>query len=374
MPARWPVLDYPDKLGTDAILAHRPPGALTHLHGPHDAPMRLIRADNLDALAALSSEADVAGHVDCVYIDPPYATGRRFAASTAEHAYADVDDGAAYVEQLRRRLVWLVRLLGPDGSIYVHVDPRAAAYLRVVLDELLGPRAFRNELIVKRTATTKAQSRAWSKMHDVILYYTKSARAYFDPQRTTRAPEVEATYRLQDGRGKYKLENFSGAGAGPARYFGPERGWIRPPSGKHWIWGQERIDEALRADPPRLAFSRLGNPKAKRYLHEVQAPPLGSVWTDLVLGAGAHERVDYPTQKPLALLERVLMASCPPDGLVLDCYAGSGTTLLAAARSGRRAIGVDAGDLAATRIAERAHTAGVALRIDGFAHAQEGPA
>lgn len=358
--SQWPVLSYPGKRPVEELRQEATRGRLVDVV-PESTDLCLIRGDNLEVLRCLRDDPTVRGQVDLVYIDPPYATKRRFSSSRAEDAYSDLAEGAEYLDALRERLVALHQLLSESGSFYLHVDIRAAAYLRVICDEIFGPGRLLNEIIWKRTATTKAQSGTWSKVHDVILFYSKGPQYYFVPQRGERRPDVEATYRLEDARGLYKLENFAGAGQGPARYFGGERGWIEPAPGKHWIWSQERIDSALADTPPRLAFSQRGTPKAKRYLHEVQQPPLGSIWADLVFGAGAGERVDYPTQKPIALLERIIEASCPPNGMVLDCYGGSGTTLLAAAACGRRAITIDAGELAAQTIRRRCEGRGLRL-------------
>lgn len=366
--SHWPVLSYPGKRSLEELRRIEARGRLVD-DDREAADYSLIRGDNLEVMRCLREDPRVCGQVDLVYIDPPYATKRSFSSSRAERAYSDLAEGTEYLDALRERLVVLHQLLSEKGSLYLHVDIRAAAYLRVICDEIFGPGRLLNEIIWKRTATTKAQSRTWSKIHDVILFYSKGPRYHFVPQRGERRPDVEASYRLEDARGLFKLENFAGAGAGPARFFGRTRGWIEPAPGKHWIWSQERIDAALSDSPPRIAFSSRGTPKAKRYLHEVQQPPLGSVWSDLVFGAGARERVDYPTQKPIALLERIIEASCPPGGLVLDCYGGSGTTLLAAAGSGRRAITIDAGELAVQTIRQRCRDHGLALRerrlVDG---------
>lgn len=183
-------------------------------------------------------------------------------------------------------------------------------------------------------------------MHDVIFTYTKGERWTFNPQFVEKRPELlETHYRSTDpetGR-RFNLADFTQAGAGPARRFGEQT--LKPPPGKHWIWSQERIDEGMANGL--IVFSKGGLPYVKRYYDDGEGARVGDIWTDInPVNQVAKERFDYPTQKPEALLERIIEASSNEDDLVLDCFCGSGTTVAVAEKLKRRWIACDLGRFA----------------------------
>jgi adenine specific DNA methylase Mod len=273
----------------------------------------------------------------------------------ALRAFLGQNDMMAYLTMMAVRLVELHRVLKPTGSLYLHCDSTASHYLKLLLDAIFGTKYFRNELIWQRTRVAKKQSNFWGKVHDIIFLYTKSDDALFNKQYLTH-PEsyIKSHYNyIEEGTGRrFGLWDFTQKGEGPARKFGEKE--INPPKGKHWIWSQERIDNALKEN--RIIFTRSGMPRLKRYLDVSKGEYIQDIWTEIFdVNAVAKERLGYPTQKPEALLERIINASSNEGDIVLDPFCGCGTTVTVAERLKRRWLGIDITHLAITLIKKRLH-------------------
>jgi DNA modification methylase len=348
-----------------------PPGG-----GDELPPNRLIWTnDNLVALQTLLEEKDpktreyrYRNKVDLIYIDPPFMVNSDFRADNAIDIEIDDDEGVqvkkepslveilaykdtwrqgldSFLSMLRRRLELLKDLLAPTGSIYVHLDWHTVHYVKVLMDELFGYENFQNEIAWQKLRASKSQSQRFPNCHDTILAYSAGPNPTFFPVFVEKREELfDSHYRHVDETGKrYNMADFTQAGQGPARRFGEKL--LEPPPGKHWIWSQERIDEGMAHGM--IIFSSGGIPYVKRYYEDTQGNRATDIWSDInPVNQVAHERIGYPTQKPVALLDRIISASCPPAGLVLDCFAGSGTTGEAAERLGRRWICIDNGKYA----------------------------
>ncbi|HJZ84541.1 MAG TPA: site-specific DNA-methyltransferase [Polyangia bacterium] len=287
----------------------------------------LVCADNLALLPTLA-----AGSLDLIYIDPPYASGNCYPGAY-DDAWTDLE---AYLDFLRPRLVELRRTLAAHGSLFVHLDQNAAHYVKIELDRIFGRDHFRGEIVWLKIRVKKAQAAGFPRVHDTILWYSRSDRFRYAHQHAPLDPAyIRSHYGQRDpatGR-RYQLVSLIQDGAGPARRFGDRV--IAPPPGKHWIWSQERIDAAFRAD--RIRFTRSGRPRLVRFLAEAQGNVHGDVWTDIPpVNSQAAERAGWPTQKPVALVERIVRACTQPGDLVADFFCGSGTTGVAAARLDRR--------------------------------------
>lgn len=251
------------------------------------------------------------------------------------------NDMSAYLVNMTPRLVHLHRILKRTGSLYLHCDPTANGYLRVLLDAIFGPENFRNEIVWQRTAAKGDARRKLGANHDVILAYGKSDAAYFTPAR--REPDAEYlarfTYDDNDGRGPYRLAPLDSPNPRPNLTY-EYKGYSPPAKG----WRVSRaVMEHLDAEG-RLAFPRAptGRIARKHYLREQDNPTLGDVWTDIPpLQAASTERLGYPTQKPLPLLERIIGMASERGGVVLDPFCGCGTALVAAQKLGRKWIGID---------------------------------
>jgi site-specific DNA-methyltransferase (adenine-specific)/adenine-specific DNA-methyltransferase len=317
----------------------------------------LIFGDNLQVMKTLLEQkkagqlcnADGTPGVRLVYIDPPFATKREFRGNNDQRAYQDKLAGAEFVEFLRKRLVLLRELLSTDGSIYVHLDTKKSHYIKVILDEILGESNFRNEIIWKRQSAHNDSNQCGA-IHDTILFYTRSSRWTWNEILTAPSPDyieeffdqVEPETNRRYARGDLTAGGLSGGGY-DYEYKGVRRIWRCPPS------TMEKYDKE-----GRLHWPKDGVPRLKRYLDEFEGVPLQDVWADIrVIHNRSKERVDYPTQKPETLLERIIRSSSAPGDIVLDCFAGSGTTCAVAEKLERRWIGIDCGKLAIYTIQKR---------------------
>jgi site-specific DNA-methyltransferase (adenine-specific)/adenine-specific DNA-methyltransferase len=267
----------------------------------------LIFGDNLQVLKTLLEmkeqgklkNADGTPGVRLVYIDPPFATKQEFRGSQDQKAYQDKIAGARFLEFLRKRLVFLRELLSEDGSIYVHLDWKKGHYVKTIMDEVFGENHFRREIIwtLKGAAGYKSLANCFVRGHDTILYYSKSDDSVFNKE---YLPYSET-----------QLKRFT-------------------------------------EDEEGRKFKTITKNKVI-YLDEAKGVPITDVWTDIAsfqTVVNSPEITGYPTQKPEALLARIIKASSNFGDLVLDCFAGSGTTLVVAEKLGRRWIGVDCGKLA----------------------------
>ena len=348
----------------------------------------LYYGDNLEIL-----QKYIVDHtVDLIYIDPPFNSSRDYnilfreadgAASDAQitafedcwhwtaaaeatfrqlvdtappalvemmrnfRSFIGENDIMAYLTMMAIRLVELRRVLKDTGSCYLHCDPTASHYLRILLDIIFGKRNFQNELIWKRTSAHSDARRA-GRVHDVIFLYSKSERTWTWNKLYTPYEKdyVESHYRKADPDGRlwYDDNLIAPRGAGPVYDW---KGVTRA-----WRVTRENMERLEREG--KLYYTEKGVPRYKRYLDEMPGLPLQDVWTDIFpINSQAKERLGYPTQKPLALLERIIRASSNPGDVVLDAFCGCGTTIDAAQKLGRRWIGIDITHLAIALIKNR---------------------
>jgi site-specific DNA-methyltransferase (adenine-specific) len=271
------------------------------------------------------------------------------------------NDMMAYLAMMAVRLIELHRVLKPTGSLYLHCDPTASHYLKILLDAVFGLERFGNEIIWKRQNSKGLASTRLARNHDVILRFTKGGKAVWHPQYVAHSTEyVNQFYRHKDGDGRvYRLDNLANPNKNRPNLTYEFLGVTRV-----WRWTRERMERAL-ADG-RIVQSKPGQvPSLKRYLDEQEGSPVDDLWTDILpLQAQAAERLGYPTQKPVALLERIIAASSNEGELVLDPFCGCGTTIHAAEKLNRRWIGIDITHLAIGLIRNRLRTAFPAAEFD----------
>ncbi len=310
--------------------------------------------DNLEQLKKLPDAC-----VDLIYIDPPFNSNRNYEVFWGEtkekRAFEDRHASTqAYIEFMRPRCVELGRVLKKTGSFYYHCDWHASHYVKVMLDQIFGENYFRNEIIWRRSSAhsdTKQGRRAYGAITDSIFFYNKGDQSIWNPQYTPYDPKyTERDYRRVDEHGRrYRIDNLQGpGGAAKGNPYYEVMGVKR-----YWRYTKEKMDELVRQG--RVIQTRPGAvPQYKRYLDEMPGIPLQNLWDDIpVINNRSSEALGYPTQKPLALLERIVKSSSNPNDIVLDAFCGCGTALVAAENLGRQWIGIDISPTACRVMAKR---------------------
>ena len=258
----------------------------------------------------------------------------------------------AYLVMMTPRLVELRRVLKPTGSLYLHCDPTASHYLKLLLDAVFGKENFRNEIIWKRQSA-HSDSRGYGSIHDTVLFYVKSSSFVWNPTyQSYEDSYVEQYYRYRDDDGRrFMSADLSAAGLQGGGYEYEWKGVVR-------VWRapmetMQRLDEE-----GRIFYTRNGIPRLKRYLDEAKGMPVQDLWNDMESLRSWHkERLGYPTQKPEALLERVIQASSNEGDVVLDPFCGCGTAVAAAHKLNRQWLGIDVTHLAVALMKSRLKTA-----------------
>ena len=365
---------------------------------------RLYYGDNLDVLRRYVDDESV----DLVYLDPPFnsnanynvlfaeKSGTRSAAQirafedtwqwdeAAAAAYREVVEGGgsvaqaliafrtflgdsdmlAYLAMMAPRLMELRRVLKPAGSLYLHCDPTASHYLKMLLDSIFGVAQFRNEIVWKRShahSDSRQGSQHFGRVTDTILFYAKGDRSTWNVQYLPYDTEyVDRDYRRVDPDGRrYRIDNIQGPGGAAKGNPSYEVMGVT----RYWRYSKKKMDELIRQG--RIIQTRPGAvPQYKRYLDEMPGVPVQNLWADLpLLSNRSDEALGYPTQKPEALLERIILASSNEGDVVLDPFCGCGTTIASAQKLRRRWIGIDVTHLAIGLIKKRlADSHGEAIR------------
>lgn len=363
----------------------------------------LYTGDCLYILHGINSDS-----VDMIYLDPPFNSNRNFSAPLGSKAagssfedmwrWKDVDEqylesiildypylvqfiqsiekiyGAAmksYITYMTQRIIEMKRVLKDDGSFYLHCDSTASHYLKVVCDRVFGKNNFKNEIIWKRTFAHSLSSKHYSKVSDRILYYA-TKKATWNPQYLEHDKKyIKKNYRHKDSRGVFRKILLSGGKAGGAEAYEEWRG-VKPPAGRAWapptpksfpstinfpknykeLSTHQKLDALDKLDL--ITWNSKGTPDYKGYL----ANSKGKVLTDLFLdvppvSSSSAERTGYPTQKPLELVRRLILASTDEDDIVLDPFCGCATTCVAAQQLNRKWIGIDISKVSANVVMER---------------------
>ncbi len=357
----------------------------------------LFYGDNLDVLRRHVADESVA----LVYLDPPFKSdqnynvlfqeqdGSRSAAQirafkdtwqwdqSAAAAFEEVveeggqvslamqafrtllgeSDMLAYLSMMAPRLKEMRRVLKQSGSIYLHCDPTASHYLKILMDAVFGPGNFRNEITWKRTSSHGTAKR-YGCNSDTILFYGKTDDYLWNGGFTAFDEQFIKRFKRKDSDGRlWYDDNLTGAGTTEGESGQDWRGFSVREIGRHWRTTHGKLERLVAKQriyfPPKGGFPRL-----KRYLDEAEGVPFQAVWTDIPpINSQAKERLGYPTQKPEALLERIISASSNEGDVVLDPFCGCGTAVAVAQRLGRRWIGIDITCLAISLMKHRLHAA-----------------
>ena len=328
--AKIPTLEYAGKRSKAAILAEA--GA-----GIGAAPLQtercfgemkkdewhnlIVQGDNLQFLKTCYNNTDplikdkVKGKIKLIYIDPPFATKSDFGGREGERSYSDKVATSEFVEALRERSIYLRELLADDGSIYLHLDQKMSHYVKILMDEIFGKENFQNEIIWCYREAINSTKR-WNRKHDTTFFYSKNASKFTFNSNEVLQPHSSSTiekYKYEDEKGRYRLMG---------------RGIVGSP-----IQSARDVSPEWEKTNPELVY--------RHYLRE--GTYAVDYWMIDVINQAAKERCGYPTQKPEALLERIIKASSNQNDLIMDCFAGSGTTASVAEKLGRKWIACDFG-------------------------------
>jgi len=349
-------ITYENKRTENDILEKTPRARLETLFG-HGLKNKLIHADNLPALKTLLN--DYTGKVDLIYIDPPFATNGHFKISDDRVstissgkndaiAYSDVLIGADFLEFLRERLIFLRELLSERGSMYLHIDYKIGHYVKLIMDEVFGQDMFRNDITRIKCNPKNFHRRAYGNVKDLILFYSKSASpTWNDPRIPFSEDDEDRLFKKVDGNGRrYTTIPLHAPGETINGNTGKEWKGMKPPKGRHW-----RTDPAILEEWDQqglIEWSSNGVPRKKIYLEEKEGKKMQDIWE-----FKDPQYPQYPTEKSLDLLRFIVEASSNEGDLVLDCFAGSGTTLAAAQSLNRNWIGIDQSEPAIKVIQKR---------------------
>ncbi len=350
---------------------------------PNFVNRTLWTADNLDVLRGMNSDT-----IDLIYLDPPFNSNRNYEAPVGskvagaafkdtwtlsdldvawmgliadeQPAIANILNAAgvshgkgmqSYLTMMAVRLLEMWRVLKPTGSIYLHCDPFASHYLKMLLDSVFGVPSYRNEITWQRTTAHNDATR-YGRNADTILFYTKTDDWTWNTQYQPYDDAYKARFNRRDPDGRewtddnLSAKSLSGGGY-EYEYKGAVSVWRVPLS------SMQRLDSE-----GKLHFTSRGGIRLKRYLAEIQGRPVQAVWTDInAINSRAKERIGYPTQKPLALLERIIKASSNEGDVVLDPFCGCATACVAAENLGRQWLGIDISPKAAELVNVRLHDA-----------------
>ena len=315
---------------------------------------RLILGDNLEVMKTLENES-----VDLIYLDPPFFSNRNYEVIWGDageiRSFEDRWAGGIehYIAWLKERVELMYRLLKPTGSLLLHCDWHANAYIRVwILDKIFGDTNFINEFVWKRSANRSSISKAARRNYDTVFFYSKSKKYTFNQIFMELSDASKGLYKNEDEKGFYQTVPLLVSGKRKGETGKVWKGIDPNKQGKegmHWVTTPEKLDEydkqGLVYFPPKGKTPRL-----KYYLEQSPGVPLSEVWDDIKLVQG-NESIGYPTQKPEALLERIIKCASNEGDLILDPFMGGGTTIAVADRLNRRWIGIDQ-SVAAVKVSE----------------------
>lgn len=312
-----------------------------------DSPNLLFHANNLGVLKHLITKHHLKGKIDLIYIDPPFATNNTFTitdgrANTISNssngivAYADTIKGFDFIEFIRERLVLLKMLLSDKGSIYLHIDYKIGHYVKVVMDEIFGIENFRNDITRIKCNPKNFSRKGYGNIKDMVLFYSKSENPIWNEPKTpyTEEDRIKLFPKIEKSGKRYTTIPLHAPGETQNGKTAQAFKGILPPPGRHWRsdisvleqWDKEGLIE----------WSENGNPRKKIYFDQQEGKRVQDIWE-----FKDPQYPVYPTEKNPDLLDLIVKTSSNEDSIVLDCFAGSGTTIKAAQTNGRQWIGID---------------------------------
>jgi len=341
------LITYDNKKHEKTILEKTSRAELKTISG-NGAKNKLIQADNLSTLKTLFD--NYSSKIDLIYIDPPFATNGHFKISDGRAntisssnddaiAYSDILVGADFFEFLRERLIFLRELLSERGSIYLHIDYKIGHYVKLIMDEVFGREMFRNDITRIKCNPKNFPRKAYGNIKDLILFYSKSeSPTWNDPHVPFSEEDKNRLFKKidKDGR-RYTTIPLHAPGETSNGNTGKKWKELMPPKGRHWRSDPVILEELDKQGL--IEWSANGVPRKKIFLDEKEGKKMQDIWK--FKDPQYPQYPQYPTEKSLDLLKFIIEASSNEDDLVLDCFCGSGTTLIAAQLLNRNWIGVD---------------------------------
>lgn len=319
---------------------------------------KLIHGDNLYGLKTSLDKYNLKSKVDLVYIDPPFATQKNFTVgkdrvSTISNslsdnlAYSDNLIGAEFLEFLRIRLILLRELMADSASIYLHIDYKIGHYVKIIMDEIFGIKNFRNDITRIKCNPKNFGRKAYGNVKDLILFYTKTDKyTWNEPTDEFTDEDIKKLFKKIDADGRlYTTIPLHAPGETINGATNKEWRGLKPPKGRHWR-SEPKVLEQLESEGL-IEWSANGVPRKKIYADERDGKKKQDIWE-----YKDAQYPSYPTEKNLEMIKTIILASSNENDLVLDCFCGSGTTLEAANKLGRRWIGIDE-SVEAVKIAEK---------------------
>ncbi|MDR1942214.1 MAG: site-specific DNA-methyltransferase [Endomicrobium sp.] len=338
------IITYDNKKQENIILERTPAAKLKSISGK-GSKNKLIYSDNLFAMKTLLDK--YAGKVDLVYIDPPFSTNECFRigkerantiskSNDDEIAYDDTLVGDEFLEFLRERLIFLRELLADRGSIYLHIDYKIGHYVKLIMDEIFGREMFRNDIARIKCNPKNFHRKAFGNIKDLILFYSKSnSMIWNEPTIPFSKEDKLRLFKKVDAAGRrYTTIPLHAPGETISGNTGKEWKGIKPPKGRHWRTSPDILEELDKQGL--VEWSENGVPRKKVFLDLKEGKKMQDIWE-----FKDPQYPQYPTEKSLDLLKFIIEASSNKGDLVLDCFSGSGATLVAAQELNRNWIGID---------------------------------
>lgn len=346
------IISYNNKISSQEVLKNTPKAIFRNIAGKSIFKNKLIQGENLHVLRSLIDDYNLKGKVDLVYIDPPFATNGHFkigddrantiSKSNADDiAYSDILMGDDFLEFLRERLILLRELMSDHASIYLHIDYKIGHYVKIIMDEIFGRQNFRNDITRIKCNPKNFDRKAYGNIKDLILFYSKSENpTWNEPKLPFTEEDIKRLFKKIDKYGRrYTTIPLHAPGETTNGKTSMEWRGMKPPKGRHWRSAPEILEEWNKQGL--VEWSKAGVPRKKIYADEKEGKKMQDIWD-----FKDPQYPSYPTEKNLDLLKFIINASSNNGGLVLDCFCGSGTTLIAAQELGRNWIGIDSSEFA----------------------------
>lgn len=345
-------LEYGKKVPANIILEKVKPSNLININGNELFVNKLIQGENLNVMKSLIEDFDLKGKIDLVYIDPPFSTKNIFKMGDSrvntisfshsdQIAYDDSLTGEDYIEFLRERLILIKELMSETASIYLHIDYKIGHYVKIIMDEIFGIKNFRNDISRIKCNPKNFKRKSYGNIRDMILFYTKSDEyTWNDPRIPFTEKDIERLFKKIDDNGK-RYTTIPLHAPGETRNGPTGKKWkgMYPPKGRHWRSSPEKLDKL--DEDGLVEWSKNGVPRKKIYADDKisEGKKMQDIWE-----FKDSQSPSYPTEKHIELLKFIVSASSNEGDLVMDVFAGSGTTLIASQELNRNWIGIDSSE------------------------------